>query len=167
MRCRNRDWAFDRAVPLFSYEGTFKTLLSAYKFGGRRSLAAFFADLVEESLRSLWPGRPIVPVPPRPGKIRERGWDQVEAIVRILERRGYEVARILERKSSAQQKHLGFVERRENARAAYHVLPKASVRPELVLFDDIITTCATAESCAAALRAAGGRRVSVLALAAD
>jgi ComF family protein len=167
MRCRGRDWTFDRAVPLFSYEGAFKTLLSAYKFGERRSLAVFFADLAERSLRSLWPGMPIVPVPPRPGKIREKGWDQVEAIVRILERRGLVVLRILERRFSAQQKRLGLVERKENARRAYGTIRGASVPRELVLLDDVITTCATAEACAAALRAAGARTISVLALAAD
>lgn len=167
MRCRSRDWAFDRALPLFSYHGAFKTLLSAYKFGERRSLAYFFADLAEESLRSLWPGRPVVPVPPRPGKTREKGWDQVEAIVRILELRGFEILRILERQSSTQQKRLGLAERRQNASGAYGVVRGASAPSELVLFDDVITTCATAESCAAALRAMGAASVSVLALAAD
>jgi len=167
MRCRGRDWAFDCAHPLFLYVGAFKTLLSAYKFGGRRSLAVFFADLFEERLRRLWPGRPLVPVPPRPGKLRERGWDQVGEIARALERRGFEIAPILERRSSAQQKRLGQTARLENARNAYNVRGGAAAPPELVLIDDVVTTCATAEACAAALRAAGARSVSVLALAAD
>ena len=167
MRCRGRDWAFDAAYPLFLYDGAFKRLLSAYKFGGRRSLAAFFAERFAESLQDLWPGRPLVPVPPRPGKLAERGWDQVEEIARSLERRGFDIVRILERRSPAQQKRLGRAARLENARSAYNVRERAAVPPELVLIDDVVTTCATAQACAAALRAAGARSVSVLALAAD
>jgi len=167
LRCRERDWSFDRVFALFSYEGAFKRLLTAYKFGDRRSLAPLFAALFAECIESRWPDRVLVPVPPRPGKLRERGWDQVESIARILERQGFVVRRILRRRGSSQQKRLGLRERRDNARTAYCLVRGASVPSDILLIDDVVTTCATAEACAAALRAAGAASVSVLALAAD
>lgn len=167
MRCRDREWSFEEALPLFAYEGAAAELVAAYKFAGRRSLARFLAGLLSRALAGNWPGWPVVPVPYRRAKIVEKGWDQVEEIVRVLGRGGFEVRRILERLPSGEQKRLSQEGRLENARKAYRLVPGAAVPPELVLVDDVLTTGATAEACARALREGGARRVAVLALAAD
>jgi ComF family protein len=167
MRCRGRDRAFDSACPLFPYEGPMRSLVSACKKGGRRSLTILFAELLAAEILRSWPERTVVPVPPRPGKLRALGWDQVEEIARDLERRGLPVSRPLERRDSAEQKALGRGERGANARKAY-VLRKGCLSPELpLLIDDVITTCATLEACAAALKEGGALSVAALALAAD
>jgi len=167
MRCRDREWSFEEALPLFAYEGAAAELVAAYKFAGRRSLARFLAGLLSRALAGHWPGWPVVPVPYRRAKIVEKGWDQVEEIVRVLGRGGFEVRRILERLPSGEQKRLSQEGRLENARKAYRLVPGAAVPPELVLVDDVLTTGATAEACARALREGGALRVAVLALAAD
>lgn len=167
MRCRGREWSFDEAFPVFSYDGAAAGLVSAYKFAGRRSLARFLAGILSQVLAANWPGRPVVPVPYRRSKIVEKGWDQVEEIVRGLEGRGIEVRRILERLPSGEQKRLSLEGRLENARKAYRLAQGAVVPPEVVLVDDVLTTGATAEACARALRDGGALRVAVLALAAD
>ena len=82
MRCRGIERAFDSAYPLFSYAGAARELISAYKKSRRRSLAPFFADIFAKTIEEKWPDRIIVPVPPRPGKARASGWDQVEEIAR-------------------------------------------------------------------------------------
>jgi competence protein ComFC len=167
MRCRSVKRAFDSAYPLFSYSGAMRELISAYKKEKRRSLAPFFAALLEDAIRERWPGRVIVPVPPRPGKIRTQGWDQVEEIVSLLESRGLAVARLLARSSSGEQKKLGRGERGENARKAYGLKPGASAPAELLLLDDVVTTCATLDSCARALREGGASRIDAIVIAAD
>ena len=49
----------------------------------------------------------VVPVPPRPGKIRSRGWDQIEELSEILKVKfGYKVLKLLERTEKNQQKKL-------------------------------------------------------------
>lgn len=167
MDCRARERVLDEAYPLFRFSGACKDLVSAYKFRDRRSLAPFLAELLAAAAERLWPGWSIVPVPPRPGKLRERGWDQVERLAQELERRGFAVARPLERLGSKQQKRLGREARLANARAAYR-LKEGAAPPELaLLLDDVVTTGATAEACAAALKAGGSRKVSLLVLAAD
>jgi predicted amidophosphoribosyltransferase len=114
-----------------------------------------------------WPERTIVPVPPRPGKTKALGWDQVEEIVRILEARGFPVARSLVRGHSSEQKILGRWERRSNAVSAYSLKP-GTVPPKLpLLLDDVVTTCATLEACARALKEGGATSVVALAIAAD
>lgn len=167
MRCRKREWAFDTAVPLFTYEGAAASLVLAYKIGGRRSLGPFLASLLEREFLARWPGLCLVPVPPRPGKIRERGWDQVEELARLLERRGLRVERALERRISGEQKRFDLVGRFANAAGAYVL--KSGVRPAggCVLLDDVLTTGATLEACSRALLGGGAASVSALVVAAD
>jgi predicted amidophosphoribosyltransferase len=167
MRCRERCWSFDEALPLFPYEGPMGRVLAEYKARGRRSLAPFLAELCLRALEERWPGRAVVPVPPRPGKLRAKGWDQVEAVARLLELRGLTLSRSLRRLAASQQKRLGREARAANARAGYSLIPGAAVPRSLVILDDVVTTCATAEACAAALRAAGATEIAFLALACD
>jgi ComF family protein len=167
MRCRGVERAFEAAYPLFSYEGRMRVLVSAYKKGRRRSLAPLFAEMMAKAIEERWPDRIVVPVPPRRGKARTRGWDHVEEIARLLESRGLPVKRPLERGRSEEQKSLGRGARGANARKAYS-LRAGEISPELpLLIDDVVTTCATLEACALALRAGGARSVSALVLAAD
>lgn len=167
MRCRDRSWSFDAAYPVFAFRGVAAALISAYKFGGARSLAGFFADLVAETARSRHPGAAIVPVPYRRAKIVEKGWDQVEELARRLEARGLAVARVLERLPSGEQKKLDLEGRFANARHAYRLRPGAEAPREAILLDDVFTTGATAEACCSALREGGASRVTFVSLAAD
>ena len=63
------------------------------------------AELIGEALFELGV-KVVVPVPPRYGKIKEIGWDQVDELCNILEHRfGFKILRVLERKSVFQQKN--------------------------------------------------------------
>lgn len=167
MDCRRGPRVFDVGYPLFDYRGVAGELISAYKFGGRRSLAAYFAGRLEAPLRARWEGWPLVPVPPRPAALRERGWDQVELLARRLEARGFELRRLLFRAPSLEQKSLDREGRRRNAQRAYGLRAGLAVPPRLVLLDDVVTTGATAEACSRALREGGAREIAFVALAAD
>ena len=168
MRCRASEYSFDSAWPLFRYAGELRTLVLSYKSRGRRSLAPWFATMLAEALRDRYPGRLVVPVPPRPGKLRRKGWDQVEDIVRILERRfGVPVERALRRADGIEQKALDFAHRAENVRVRIGVRKGCRIPVDPILFDDVMTTGATLSECAAALKAAGAVRVDALAICAD
>jgi ComF family protein len=167
--CRGRTGACSEIFPIFAYRGGIASLIRAYKDGKRSSLAAFWAEWMEKELRSRWPERTVVPVPPRPEKLKARLWDQVEAIATCLEARGIPVARPLARASSSQQKRLSKQARSENALASYSLSPAARLPlPEtIVLIDDVYTTGATVEACSRALLGGGALSVVALVLAAD
>ncbi len=173
MRCRGVEYGFDSAWTLFRYAGMVRSLVLAYKSGRRRSLALFYAEAIAQALKERFPGRIVIPVPPRPGKVRQKGWDQVEDIARILERRhGVIVRRILTRADGMQQKALDLEGRAANMRGKIGIVrthhgQTCVVPADPVLLDDVLTTGATLSECARTLKAAGSVRVDAVAIAAD
>ncbi len=167
MRCRGRSHSVDSVIPIFRYSGAAAALVGAYKTGKRKSLAPWFAAILAGELKSRWPDAIVVPVPPRPEKAEGRDWDQVEAIISRLSRSGVPVSRCLCRTASAQQKRLGRQDRELNSRLAYHVKTRHPVPLSAVIVDDVFTTGATVETCAALLKDSGTISVHALVLAAD
>lgn len=167
-RCRTATYDFDSVYPLFRYADDVRALVLAYKGAGRRSLSGFFAKQLASVVSARFEGRVLVPVPPRPGKLRRRGWDQVEAVASILEREyGIPVLRALTRSVAAEQKALNLEERAANMRGTIRLARDIEVPADPVLLDDILTTGATLSACAACLKSAHAVRVDALTIAAD
>ena len=160
---------------LFPYVGRFRGILGSYKFGRSAALGIFFARCLSLSLEAFEPDTlekaAWVPVPPRPGKIKQQGWDQVEFLAKLLGKNaGFThgkagrppVRRCLKRLPSKSQKLLNREERLANLKGRIRCVRKP---PETaLLFDDVITTGATIDACAAALLEAGAKRVYAVCL---
>jgi ComF family protein len=174
LSCRNGEpWNFDRAALLFPYAGTCRKLLGAYKFGKNVGLGHFLAEKIRETLQTWGSSLPeeavIVPVPPRPGKIRRTGWDQVEYLVKLLEGgrsgagagnetdRPFPVYRCLRRLASRHQKKLNRENRMTNLQGK--IILRGKAPRQAVILDDVFTTGATLNACAAALKAGGTEKV--------
>ena len=71
----------------------------------------------------------------------------------------------LRQRATSQQHRLDRAARLRNLRDAFAVLADARPPPVAILVDDILTTSATLEACAAVLRAAGTTRVLGFAVA--
>jgi ComF family protein len=156
--------SYDRLVSLFPYTGIYHRLLGAFKFGKSPGAGRFLAEKLNEAVDILRPETSgesaLVPVPPRPGKIRKNGWDQIEHLARILEREkntALPVRRCLRRSTSETQKKLDREKRLANLKG--RISARGKVPETAVLFDDVITTGSTMEACARALKAAGTGRV--------
>jgi ComF family protein len=108
----------------------------------------------------------VVPVPPRPGKLRKQGWDQVDLLAEHMSAlESLPVNRCLRRLPSKTQKELGREDRIRNLRGR---IVCASTPPQrAVIIDDVITTGATLSACSGALMEAGCVRVFALALCYD
>lgn len=164
----------DGVFPVFSYRLWKKTLLFSWKMQEKRSLSSFFASLVHKKLLEIeekcGEKLPVVPVPPRPGKIREKGWDQIEDLCFYLSKGwNVKILRLLKRNSKKQQKKLDRVQRLENIGSAYSVSSQAEkgkikIPEKAVLLDDVLTTGSTVENCAYLLKKLGIKEVYVITL---
>lgn len=156
----------DKMLPLFPYRIWNKQLMFMWKSQEIRSLSLFFAKILKGVLHKL-NAQVIIPVPPRKGKLQEKGWDQIDELCNLLEYiYGYKVLRILERSTTIQQKKLGREGRLKQIGKAYTVIPsfrfQKALKPfngmlpkSVILLDDVCTTGSTLESCSIVLKEAG------------
>ena len=161
--------AFDYARAAAGYGGAVREAVHALKFGGRRSLARPLGDLVREQCAGALTERPdaFVPVPLARARERERGFNQAALLAeRLGSTLGVRVRPrwLVRLRATAAQSDLSAAERRANVEGAFAAAPAVADR-HVVVIDDVVTTGATIGDCARALRAAGARRVGVLAVA--
>lgn len=153
----------------WTHRGAGSAIVHALKYGRWHAAAAAMAARMS---RVSWPAdvlderAAVVPVPLAPARERERGFNQSERIGRALAER-WRVpvwTDVLERTRATQtQTRLTPAERLANVSGAFrarHQTPKALRNSHVVLVDDVVTTAATLNACAAALIAGGARVVS-------
>ncbi len=107
----------------------------------------------------------LVPVPLAPSRLRERGYNQSAALAHALAPLWCLPVRedLLERsRATSSQTRLTPGERHRNVSGAFRArADRATLRGlHLVLVDDVVTTCATLNACAASLHAGGARILS-------
>lgn len=165
--------AFVRAVRsvCWTHQGTGAAIVHAMKYAHWHAIGR---GLAERMGRLAWPSdvvaerAALVPVPLARARERERGFNQSERIACALgERWGVAVWRdlLVRERATATQTRLTPGERLANVSSAFRVNEQARDRARvrnahLVLVDDVITTGATLNACAAALIAGGARIVS-------
>lgn len=163
IECRQKEKPFyDAVVALYPYGGVYRNLLAAYKFHRHRPLANFFLIPLQEALDYVasihFPVDALVPVPPRPGKLKKNGWDQIEYLAKKWEKTAsIPLLRCLRRSASRSQKELNREQRSVNLKGKIQCT--TVVPPTIAIIDDVITTGATLNACAEALRASGAQRI--------
>jgi len=119
-------------------------------------------------VRELARGAVVVPVPLHPRKLRERGYNQAALLAEILARvagGGARVEQALRRaEDTATQTAFDRRTRMANLKNAFALARGTTLNPDLhyVLVDDVFTTGSTLNSCARALRRAGGLNLDVI-----
>lgn len=151
-------------VSAFAYEGSIRRALAKLKYEGAGRVAAQLARAGLPAFRALVAvSGPAVltPVPVHLERRRSRGFNQAALIARELgAAAGLPVDELLFRgRSTARMHRLDRAGRLRNLRGAIGLSPEAHVPEVVLVVDDIITTSATLDACAAALRAAGARDV--------
>ena len=149
---------FDQVWSALAYEYPVDRLITEAKFGKQLATARALGELLAVRRPDvIRPPDLVVPVPLHWRRQAERGFNQAEEIARGLCRQlDWRLAMgVCERvRATPAQSTLSAAERRKNLHAAFLAHP---LRPglHLLVIDDVLTTGATAEAVAGALRRAG------------
>jgi len=160
-RCRATSPLF-RVWPVMVYDDAVaKELVRALKFGRAKGAAVAMArplaatiDIPKDTL--------ITYVPTANTRVRERGYDQAALIAKELARRtGSHYLPLLARVGGQRQLGQRRDMRKQQMEGAFRVLnPELIKNKHVLLVDDVLTTGATCEAAARALRRAGARTIS-------
>ena len=170
--CVSEPPAYDRARAAAHFGGFLRELLHRFKYQKGVYLCEDLADLLEGTVRAHFDAAAVdvvVPVPLHPLRLRARSYNQAALLAESLGRRlGRRVDTVsLQRvRFTGTQTRLHRAARRENMKGAFSVARPAWLRHRTVLLvDDVMTTGATFDACARALKKAGVWRVWCVAVA--
>ena len=164
--------AYGRARAAVRYDDIARTLVHAFKYGDRLDLAPLIGRWMARAGSELLDGADaLVPVPLHWRRLWARRFNQSAALARTLSATGgmpvcHEVLKRV--RATAQQIGLSKTARAENVQGAFRVPAEARAQVagrRLVLVDDVLTSGATADTCAKALLRAGAAHVDVLVFA--
>ena len=166
--CKRELPCFDVGISALSYEGMSASMINRFK-NGERYLVEFFAERMAQTLKDsglFTKDLLIVCVPMTSEKRLERGYNQAEEVAKRISRilsLEFDGEVLKKRKETSEQKYLDRKQRQENVETAFFVHKRALIKDRnLLLIDDIMTTGATGNACAKALKNAGADKVVFL-----
>jgi len=171
--CVAWDSAIDGIRSPFRFEGVMRQAVHQLKYRNLRALGTPLAGLMWDYL-SANPvlGDVLVPVPLHPKRLRERGYNQSYLLAAELSKLSglpvVDEAVVRQRYTPPQARTTSVEERRANIVGAFACREAASSRLKdrhVILVDDVATSAATLDACAAAVKEAGAAEVWGLVLA--
>ena len=171
--CKN---SFILGSATFYTPGTTQELIKLLKYKGITSAAPVLGDLLAQfiarsgiSLKNFL----VIPIPLAKQRERERGYNQSELIAKSFIKKVELPESVLLSSALTRQKNTkpqtemaSWQERVKNVRGMFRVAQPENIKGKsIVLVDDVYTSGATSREAVATLKAAGARRVVVLAVA--
>jgi len=163
---------YNRARAVAVFGGPMQKLIHGFKYSDRHDARRLFGRwLLSAGATLLRDADVIVPVPLNRWRLIERRYNQAAILAREVARlsaRPYAPMCLERIKPTSSQVGLSTLERRTNVAGAFAVPERRRVEvagKRVLLVDDVITTGATLESAARALKKGGAVAVDALALA--
>ena len=166
-RCQQQPPSFDSTHALFWYRPPVSDLILKLKFQGVLPVASTLGLLLSHRLSGCLDGYPqaLLPVPLHGSRLRERGYNQALEIARIVSTQLHipllisGVERV--RNTMPQSALKNHADRQRNVRKAFHLGRDIKRPAHIAILDDVMTSGATVESLASALKRHGAARVDV------
>ena len=168
------DFAF--ALYDFAQKSDFEKIIHHLKYSGMKDLGVFLGqhlagyvslEIEEQKINYDY----IIPVPLHKTKVRERGYNQSEYLVKGVSENlniPYLFDTISRKRYTKSQTKLTLIERENNIRDAFSITDKYKDElkdKNVILLDDVITTGATVNECIKVLREAGAYKIFTVSLA--
>jgi ComF family protein len=140
------------------------------KYRNLRALAAPLARMLNDYLvANPLPGNVLMPVPLHRKRVRERGYNQSDLLAKELGKLCnlpvVDDCLVRRENTPPQTRTVTVEERKTNVSGAFGCLDKILKDRQVILIDDVSTSGATLDACAAALKEAGAESVWGLVLA--
>jgi ComF family protein len=152
---------YDAVIAAVAYGDIAKRVVLRLKHARRPGLARTIAAVLSDRLPE---GALLVPVPLHRWRLWSRGFNQTVAIARALKARRTmpcDVMVLKRKRATPTLRGLGPAQRRKAVRGAFDVVRRLDGQ-HILLVDDVLTTGATANACARALKKAGAARVTLV-----
>jgi ComF family protein len=156
-RCLAQPPHFDATHAALAYAFPADALVHALKFRGELALAPLLGKLLLEKVASHGFDC-VIPVPLSSQRLRERGYNQAVEIARHLGAMKLEINACARERDAPPQAGLDREARRRNVRGAFRCA-RSFAGERVALVDDVMTTGATLDELARALKAAGAASV--------
>ncbi len=158
--CWNSQGKIDGIRSVFHFEGVIRQAVHDLKYHHIKALSGLMADYLAEYLKANpVPGDAIMPVPVHKNRIKQRGYNQSALIAGHLGKKlGIPVITtclVRSRDSLPQARSANVDQRKKNVMGAFSCASAASDYRNIILIDDVCTSGATLEACAAALKKSG------------
>jgi ComF family protein len=159
-QCLRKQPLFDRTVGVYAYAFPVDSLIQSLKFNEQLQLAASLADKLAQRIDTL--PDCIIAMPLHPARLRERGFNQSLELARRVARRldvpllPHACRRV---RNTPRQSSLKWKERGKNVRKAFVCTQDMSGK-HVAMVDDVMTSGASLNELALALRRAGANEVS-------
>jgi competence protein ComFC len=168
--CATWQAEIDGIRSAFQFEGVLREAIHQLKYKNIKILATPLARLLSDYLSANpLPADVLVPVPLHPRRLKERGYNQSRLLAREL---GKLVnlplvsdCLVRNRHAPPQARTLTLDERRANVIGAFTCRDQRLKGKQVLLIDDVSTSGATLNACAAALKASGATSVWGLTIA--
>jgi len=171
-QCQKTKYHFDRVIAAGKYDGVLRQLI--LKFKEKDLLKTVLGDMLVSLLKKnidITQFDSVLAVPLARKKEFKRGYNQAQLLTEVVcKKLGKQIikGKLVRTKNTKPQFELTRDERLVNLNGAFEVKnPLSFENKNVVLIDDIATTCSTLNECSRVLRKAGANKVLCAVLARD
>lgn len=170
-QCLRTPPPWNACLAAVDYGFPWGALVTRFKFQAHPGLAGALAQLMLHApgvADAVQQAELVLPIPPAPARLRERGYSQTLLLARALRAGPVRTDLLLRTQHTEAQSHLPRAQRLANLRQAFTVEQRLITQlagRRVLLIDDVMTTGATLHAAALPLRAAGVAHLTALVLA--
>lgn len=155
--CQNGNHKFDKAFSPFLYNNTVKKAILKFKNdNGRYLIKSFSKYICDEIKKANITIDYIIPVPSHKKTVKQRGYNQSELLAKAIGKElniTVDCDNITKEIYTKQQKKLNYRERQQNIFKSLKIKDNKKYNGQNILIvDDVLTTCATVNSVASLIR---------------
>lgn len=152
-----------RGIALFPYDGYVKNLLFQYKGCKDIALKNVFFEFYAFVFKIIYRNYFIVPVPSTKQSDKNRGFNHVEQMCKIL---NLPLIKCLKKKGDFKQSSLNYIQRLVNKDNFYFDGDKSSIyNKKILIVDDVITSSTTMRACIKLIEECHPKKISFLVMA--